>query len=251
MDVRGSLAGAWLALCALAGCTGQAGIEASPEEPPPREAPLAIQVDTLEVVHGALRVEATMVDGAADVAVTLGGRCEHREVGGGVSTPSLMIWSLGDGDVGEAIRCGLTVRARARDALGAVTKVADLGVDVSMQAEGDNADDAPQLQAVTMADDGIAVDFSAVTPAARLTTGDSILAAAAGDAGGGETPADGSSARFVVPRLDFARSVLRGRALSIDGAAFATSLSVGGMGVETEPVEVEEATEDESEEVVE
>jgi hypothetical protein len=214
--------------------------------------PLAIQVDTLEVVHGALRVEATMVDGAADVAVTLGGTCEHREVGGGVSTPSLMIWSLGDGDVGEAIHCGLTVRARARDALGAVTKVADLGVDVSMQAEGDNADDAPQLQAVTMADEGIAVDFSAVTPAARLTTGDSILAAAADEDGGGEATADGSG-RFVVPRLDFARSVLRGRALSIEGAAFATSLSIGGTSVETETetVQVEEETEDESEEVVE
>jgi hypothetical protein len=231
MEVRSSLARAMLLIAgALGGCaaaTGEDGVsddEAIPEEP------LEISVDALDVVHGTLRVSATMVDGAADVSIRLGGDCEHREIGGGLSTPTTLIWSFRDGDVADAIGCGLTVRTRVRERGHAVDKVAELavGVDVSA-AEAANPDDGPQAQSVAVLPSGVSVGFGQVRPGTPLRTGESILDADRG-ADDDAAPNDGT-AEFVVPRLDFARSFLEDRELRIDGASFITSLSIGGTSI--------------------
>ena len=106
-------------------------------------------VDSLDVIHGALRIVATMADGSADVSVVLGGTCEHREVGGGVSTATTLVWALEERDVAEAIDCSLTVHARAREGGQPVDKVADLAVAVELTSpEPDAAGDAPPTPAL-------------------------------------------------------------------------------------------------------
>jgi hypothetical protein len=239
MGVRGSLATAWVIVGAVGGCAAYPPQEGSSEEAPAKDQPLDITVDSLDIVHGALRISATMVDGAADVSVRLGGDCEPREVGGGLSTLSTLVWALGDGEIAEAIGCGLVVRARVRDGSSAryVNRVASLGVAVEIAPqESDSAGDSPRLQTVSASNLGVSVVFAPVDPGARLRTGDSILEAAAPESE--EDPAGGDdTGRFTVPRIDFARCVLRGRALYLDGAFFAASLSVGGASVQAEPPE--------------
>jgi hypothetical protein len=245
MNVRGALATLSL-IAGAAGCAAPAGDD-PPEEAPAADQPLDLTIDSLDVVHGALRVSATMVDGAADVSVRLGGECEHREVGGGLSTLSTLVWSLGDSEVAEATSCGLVVRARVREGTRYVNKVADLEVTVDMGAQAQNPDDGPQLQAVAPSELGVSAVFSPVTRGARLTTGDSVLEAALPGAGDGD-PAPGDVAgRFTIPRIDFARSVLRGRPLSLEGSLFATSLSVGGTSLQTEAPPSDEPEEEQEE----
>jgi hypothetical protein len=235
MNVRGSLATISLVLCAIGGCAAPAGGDPSGETPAEDE-PLDLAVDSLDIVHGALRLTATMMDGSADVSVRLGSDCDHREVGGGVSTRSTLVWSLGDDDVADAIGCGLVVRARVRDGTRHVNKVAELGVTVDMAAvEVASAEDGPQLQSVATSELGIGVVFASVTGSARLTTGDSILQAAPPDSEDEDPAAGDNTGRFTVPRIDFARSVLRGWLLHLDGSSFVTSLSVGGTSLPSEP----------------
>jgi hypothetical protein len=244
MNVLGALAAVLLTVSAMGGCAaGTAETEAADEAPP--DEPLGITVDAVDVAHGALRFAATMVDGAADVSVRLGGDCEHREVGGGLSTLSTLVWSLGDRDVAAAIGCGLVVRARVRDGSARiVNKVAEVDVAVDVSAEeGLNADDAPQLQSTGSSTEGVSVTFSSVARSARLTTGDSILERAAHDLDAGEASTDDTSGEFTIPRLDFARSVLRELPLHVDGAAFVTTLSVGGVALQREPSEPDEPEE--------
>src|SRR5580704_14695470 len=131
MGVRGSFA----ALCLVlgAGCAGQLGLDDAPGEAPAPDEPLDMTVDALDVVHGALRIRATMLDGSADVSVRLAGACEHREVGGGTSTRSTFVWALGEKDVADAITCGLLVCARVQDGEHHVNKLAELGVEVGLE----------------------------------------------------------------------------------------------------------------------
>ena len=166
----------------------------------------------------------------------LGGDCEHREVGGGLSTPSTLVWSLGDDDVADAIGCGLVVRARVRDGARHVNKVVELGVTVDMAArEADNAEDGPQLQSVAPSELGIAVVFASVTGSARLTTGDSILQAVPPESEGEEFRSRRRHGSVHGSAIDFARSVLRGWLLHLNGSSFATSLSVNGTSLQSEP----------------
>jgi hypothetical protein len=234
MDVRRSLATVSLVVGALAGCAARPEVLDPSEETPAEDQPLDIAIDALDIVHGALRLSATMVDGAADLSVRLGGDCEHREVGGGLSTRSTLVWSLSDHDVAEAIACGLVVRARVRDPTRYVNKVAELEVAVDMAADADNAEDGPQLQGLTMSESGIGVAFAPVTRSARLITGDSILQAVQPESEDDELAAS-DARQFIVPRIDFARSVLRRRPLNLDGSSFVPSLSVGGTSIESEP----------------
>jgi hypothetical protein len=243
MDVRRSLATVSLIVGALGGCATRPGEPDLSEEPPAEDQPLDIAVDSLDIVHGALRLSATMVDGAADLSVRLGGTCEHREVGGGLSTRSTLVWSLSDHDVAEAIGCGLLVRTHVRDPTRYVNKVAELEVTVEMAADVDNAEDGPQLQSLMTSEPGISVMFAPVTRGARLVTGDSILQAAQPESE--EAPAaSGDTRQFLVPRIDFARSVLRKRPLHLDGSSFVTSLSVGGTSLENEPSAAAPSTQD-------
>jgi hypothetical protein len=242
MNVRDSLATVSLIVCALGGCADATDEGDPAEETFAADEPLDITVDTLDIVHGALRVRATMVDGAADVSVRLGGDCAHREVGGGLSTQSTLVWSFGDNDVADAIGCGLLVRARVRDGTGYVNRVGELGVAVDVAVQGvDGARDGPGVQALAASETGVYVIFAPVTRGSRLTTGDSILAAELLDPAGDELPADDETGRFTVPRIDFARSVLSGRPLYLDGSSFATSLSVGGTSLQSEAQGADEA----------
>jgi hypothetical protein len=199
---------------------------------PEVEEPLDLTVGTLDIVHGSLRVIATMTDGAADVSVRLGGDCEAREVGGGISTPSTLVWAFGENDLADALSCGLVVRARAREGNGFVSKVATLDVAAAATAAGETAgetadESAPALQAVTTAEEGIHLVFAPLARSARLTTGDSVLEADRSDPSDPDSAEDGAG-DFTVPRIDFARSVLRSRPFYVDGTPFATSLSMGG-----------------------
>lgn len=236
MAVRGSLAAA-MCCAALTGCGDPGDLGTPGDDPPELDEPLDLSVDSLDIAHGALRLAATMVDGAADVSVRLGGDCDPREVGGGVSTLSAFVWSFGDADVADAIACGLRVRARAHEGPRRVNKLADLAVAIDVQqAESDGAETAPQLQSAGPSDTGIAVVFASVPAGAHLDTGESLLEAAPQESTDDDAAADDGAATFVVSRLDFARSVLRGRALRLHGASFATSLSVGGATLEATPV---------------
>jgi hypothetical protein len=145
MGVRGSFAALCLALGA--GCAGQTGIDDAPGEAPALDETLDMTVDALDVVHGALRIRATMVDGAADVSVRLAGDCEHREVGGGTSTRSTFVWALDEKEVADAIACGLLVCAQGRDGAHQVHKLAQLGVEVGVEPLNDEpaADEDPSV----------------------------------------------------------------------------------------------------------
>jgi hypothetical protein len=246
MGVRGSFAAASLIVAAMGGCAGEAGEtgeEGASEETLAPDGPLDITVDSLDIVHGALRISATMVDGSADVSVQLGGDCEHREVGGGFSTPSTLVWALGGKDVAGAIACGLTVRARVRDGERRVNKVGDLVVSVDIAAQGSEDDEAgPHLQSVTISDVGVSAVFAPVSRSARLTAGDSIVEAEPPESREDPAP-DDDTGRFTVLPIDLARSVLRGRPLVLDGSSFAISLSVGGTSLEGEAQGPDEAQE--------
>ena len=171
-----------------------------------------------------------------------------------MSTLSTLVWALGDNDVAEALSCGLVVRARVRDGVLYVNKLAELAVTVDVAPQdSENADEGPRLQTVTMSEIGVNLVFAPVTRGARLRTGDSILEAAPPESEEKDPAAGDETGQFTVPRIDFARSVLRGRALSLDGSSFATSLSVGGAPVQGEPQEQtqeepQEQPEDEAEE---
>ncbi len=142
MDVRGSLA--ILAIAgAAAGCAAPAAGEDAPAEVPEREEPLSVAVDSLDVVHGAARIIATMEDGSADVEMQLGGACAHGEVGGGMSTPSRVVWALGEADLADAISCGLRLRARVREGGVPIAKVAELSVALNLEALQGSSDEDP------------------------------------------------------------------------------------------------------------
>lgn len=141
MGMREGIAAVCVVVWASSGCAAPTG----PEEPPPevvRQEPMDVGVDSLDVIHGALRIVATMADGSADLSVTLGGRCEHREVGGGVSTATTLVWAFEERDVADALACGLTVHARAREDGAEVDKVADLAVAVELSPSDPDAPDA-------------------------------------------------------------------------------------------------------------
>jgi hypothetical protein len=226
MDTRGLAAGvSLLLLAATAGCAAPPGAASEPEAPE-EEVPLDLAVDSVDIVHGALRLSATMVDGAADVSVSLGGDCEHREVGGGWSTVSTLVWTFGAADVADAIGCGLAVRARVRTGSQNVTKVAELALTVGL-VPCEEADDGPGVEEVAASSAGVTIRFARVAPRARLIAGDSSLEATPLDGEG----ADATQARFAVPRIDFARSLLLRWPLALDGASFDATVDIGGTAL--------------------
>jgi hypothetical protein len=232
MNVRGALAAISLLVGAL-GCTAPAGEDLPGEEPEP-EVPLDITVDAIAIVHGALRISATMVDGAADVSVRLAA-CDHREVGGGVSTASALVWSLGDSDLAASIGCNLLVRARVRESGRSVSKVAELDVGVGVAPQEGENPDGPQVQSIEVGESGVRIGFAATTPGARLTTGESILEASTPPSCEGDPESCASVPVFTIPRIDFARAFLRGRPLHLDGSSFMAGQSVGNAAIDSEP----------------
>jgi hypothetical protein len=240
MSARGSLATVAMIVGSMCGCAAQAGQDDPSEEAAAEDQPLDLTVDSLDVVHGALRISATMVDGAADVSVRLGGDCEPREVGGGLSTLSTLVWALADTDVADSIGCGLAVRARVREGPRMVNKVAELAVAVSAGApESQNPDDGPQLQSVRTAAAGIGLVLSPVTRGARLTTGDSLLEGARPPSDDEAPEAPEGASLFTVPFIDLARSILQRRPLVLEGSSFVISLTVQGMPLQDDPPSAE------------
>jgi hypothetical protein len=241
MDTRGSLAASLFA-CVMVGCAASGPDEAAGGEAPIPEQVLDISVDTVDIVHGALRIIATMVDGSAEVSLRLGGECDHRDVGGGLSTPSTLVWSLGEADVADAIACGLVVRARGRDGAQLVDKVADLTVATDIagtaSAEGAGASgsdiEGPQPQSITASMSGVTLVFTSVSASGRLSTVDGFLDRVQPE---DDTTTDDDSVEFEVARIGFARSILRRQPLLLDGMAFSTTLSVGGTPLAEEPQE--------------
>jgi hypothetical protein len=235
MKPRCSLATMALAVAAMSGCAQQGDAGDGPQEPPAEDQPLDLTVDSLDVVHGALRLSATMVDGAADVSVRLGGACDAREVGGGISTRSALVWSFGERDLAEALACGLVVRARVREEAHLVNKTAALSLkpDVAPDGDGDGDSQAPGLMAIDNSAEGVGAVFQPITPGARLATGDSFLEARALE--GENEPVIDDVGRFMIPLADFARSVLRERLLHLEGASFVPSLSVDLVPLASEP----------------
>jgi hypothetical protein len=137
---RGTAAGLFALLAATTNCAGQAvGDEelVSPEV----EEPLDLSVDRVDVVHGALRVAATMAEGSAELSIWLGEGCDPREVGRGMATPSKFVWMFGARELAASLRCGLVVLARATTVTGRVRKVAP--VPVVSGLEPLDSDEAP------------------------------------------------------------------------------------------------------------
>ena len=134
MSVRGAFAAVCLVVGAAAGCADPGDLEDAPEEPPPDE-PLDVTLDAVEVVHGALRVRATMANGSDDVSVRLGGDCDHVEVGGGLSTLSTLDWSFGEQEVADGIDCGFMLSARVWDSSRFLHRVASWPVTVEMRID--------------------------------------------------------------------------------------------------------------------
>jgi hypothetical protein len=238
---RASLAAASLVVGGLmVGCAAPQDGEDPPESEPEEEVPLDISVDSLDIVHGALRISATMVDGAADVSVRLGADCEHTEVGGGISTPSTLVWTLGEKDLADALGCGLIVRARVRDGTHHVTKVAEISATVDVESAFAYAEGMPSPQGIGQSPDGITVGFTSVSRSAHLTAGDSILyaetpeAAADDDDGGDDDATPDDTAQFVVSRADFARAVLRRRPFVLEGLTFRPGVTLGSLALRDE-----------------
>jgi hypothetical protein len=240
MDARGLAAAALVLLVATANCATPTGEDKAAGSE--QEFPLDLAIDHVDISHGALRLRATMVGGAADVAVTLGDACERREVGGGISTPSTLVWALRQNDLADALGCGLVVRAYVRTQTGYATKTASLSVAPDVVAsssqgseDGESAEqsqegsqEGPRLQEFSSASTGVSILFASVSPRAHLLAGDSLIGPTLSDE---EDPGD-DTRRFDVPHDDFARSVIMRRPLVLDGASFETSLSVGGTVLE-------------------
>ncbi len=96
--------------------------------------PLEITVERVEVVHGALRVRGEMADGSADVWWSLGDACDGREVGRGFATRASFTWMLDEGELADALACGLVVRARTRSGARRRIETAVLPVAASLSA---------------------------------------------------------------------------------------------------------------------
>jgi hypothetical protein len=222
-----------LSTAVLFGCVNPVPEDREPTVEP--EVPLDLSVDRVDVVHGALRLHATMIDGAADVWTTLGGDCEPRETGGGVSTLSTLVWTLGENELADVLACGLVVHARVIVGPRRVIKAAALTVTPDVvDSRGQGADEGPALQETTSSPAGVTLAFAAASTGGRLLAGGSSIERAEPEIEEGEAPVESDPpARFLVPFDDFARALLLRRALVLDGAAFDPSVSVGGTTLDS------------------
>ncbi|CAN5874545.1 hypothetical protein BH11MYX4_BH11MYX4_39130 [soil metagenome] len=221
-----------LALClATSAC---AAPEPDDDPAPEFELDLALTVDNLDVRHGSLRIEATMLDGSADVSMWLGPACEAQEVGRGIATRAGFSWSLSVDDLGRAIRCGLVVRAHGMTDEGSrVVKTASLDVSVSLVADGA---EAARLHTQETTGEETTLAFATPGRATRLHVGGSVIGAEPEEE---ETmTAEGLFvSTFAVSNADLARSVLHRRHVSVLGEHFLATVAVGPLTLDVaEPV---------------
>lgn len=225
--------GAALAIClATASCAAPTthAMMLEAEAPPPEiEEALSLSIDTLDVRHGSLRIEASMADGSADVSMWLGTKCETREVGRGFATRSGFAWSLTRDEVARAIECNLVVRVRASSGDGQrVRKIAQLPVSVGLEA--DDADSVRLVRQRAVAA-STRLSFLARARARRLHVAGTVIGAEAD-----EEPVSGGAfvSSFVVGNDDLARSIVGRRRMTVLGEHFLATISVGSMRLEVE-----------------
>ena len=251
--------GAALAIClAAAGCAAPSNDEnaAGLVAPPPEvEEDLTLTVDALDVRHGSLRIEASMVEGSPDVSMWLGPTCETREVGRGFATRSGFAWSLSREDIARAIECSLVVRVHTIDDDGRrVRKTATLPVTVSLVPDG--ADDVRVLRQES-AGSSTKIVFAAPSRAKRVHIAGSIIGAEAEDdeaeaeaevpkgAKNEKTERDAKSLKgmyvsaFVVGNDDLALSTVGRKHLTLLGDQFLATISVGSMTLDVSEPEPE------------
>jgi hypothetical protein len=235
--------GAALAIClATAACTAPTNHGMTAPPPPPEvEEALALTVDALDVRHGGLRIEASMVDGSADVAMWLGPSCEAREVGRGIATRTGFAWSLSSDEMARAIECSLTVRVRTIDEAGArVRKVATLAVSVQLVPD---AVESARLAHQEARGASTRLQFLTRSRARRLHVGNTLIGAEAEETTE-PTKRGFYASAFVVGNDDLARSMLGRRRLSILGEHFLAAITVGDMTLDvSEPEESETSNE--------
>ncbi|CAN5924405.1 hypothetical protein BH11MYX4_BH11MYX4_19900 [soil metagenome] len=233
--------GAALAFClATSACAIPSSDHAAGPTPlvtPEIEEPLALNVDDLDVRHGSLRIEASMLDGSADVSMWLGPSCAEREVGRGIATRAGFAWSLSGDDVARAIQCNLVVKAHGVDEDGnRVLKVASLDVSVSLVPDG--ADLVRLLRQQTEGPDTKRT-FAMPIRARRLHIGGSVIGAEPEDEIG---PRGLFISSFAVGNDDLARSMLHRRHVSVQGEHFLATVSVGPLTLDVSEPVVEEPT---------
>jgi hypothetical protein len=229
--------GAAVAIClAIAGCAAPTNHEmaAMPAPPIEIEESLSLSVDALDVRHGSLRIEASMLDGGADVSMWLGETCETREVGRGIATRSGFAWSLTRDEIARAIECSLIVRVRAIDDEGQhVRRTAVLPVSVTLAA--DSTEDVRLLRQEANGA-STKMTFAAPAKARRLHVAGTVI--------GVETEEDralrgGFASSFMVGNDDLARSMVNRRRISLLGEHFLATISIGSMTLDVAEPEPE------------
>ncbi len=197
MLCRRTAAQAFVLLAATLSCQAGAGDSSEGELPTEQEEPLDFSVVRVEVAHGALRLSATMREGSADVSIWLGAECERRVVGGGMATPSSLVWTLGADDLARALGCDLLVVARATTPTGHVLKVASVPVMADLAPSV--SEDAPSLRSMSRSTSDMQLFFESSSARERLSVGDDLIESSS-------VSSDSQPAtRFTFPHREFAR----------------------------------------------
>jgi hypothetical protein len=230
--------GAALAFClAIASCAAPTNHEmmlASLAPPPEIEAPLSLSVDALDLRHGSLRIEASMVDGSADVSMWPGAACEAREIGHGFATRAGFAWSLSRDEVARAIECNLVVRVRAVDDEGnRLRRTAELPVSVALESD---TTDYVRLFRQEARGPSTRLTFLAPSRAPRIHVAGSVIGA---EPEGEESPNRAFVSSFVVGNDDLARAMFARRRISLVGEHFLATISVGSMTLDVSEPEPE------------
>jgi hypothetical protein len=195
------------------------------------EEPLVLTVDAVELQHGTLRIDASMEDGSPDVTVSLGPGCDGREVGGGFAGRDAFVWHLSSDEIADAVSCDLVVRVHARGDDGRpVCKVATLPVALAVLAAEEDA----AVRLVTSEASGATtkLTFRSRVAASRLHVGNVLLGAEDDD----EPDVDeGRTSSFLVANDDLARAMIVGRPLTLLGASFQATVSVGNVTLDASP----------------
>ncbi len=219
--------GALAAICfASAACAAPTndGMSGAPPPPPEIEEALSMSVEAIDVRHGSLRIEASMLDGAADVSMWLGSTCEQREVGRGIATRSSFAWSLSRDEIARVIECSLVVRVHAVDDEGRrVLRTAELPVGVVLQSDGAEESRIAEQEALGSS---TRLVFHSRKRAPRLHVAGSVIGAEDGEP---STRGIYKSA-FIVGNDDLARSMVGRRRLTIlGGEHYLATITVGNM----------------------
>lgn len=209
-----------------------------PAPPPEIEEALKLSVDALDVRHGSLRIEGSMLDGdgSADVSMWLGESCEQHEVGRGIATRAGFAWSLSREEVARAIECSLVVKVRAVDEEGnRVRRVATLPVSVQLEPDG-----AESVRLLRQASTGATTTMTFLGPAkaSRLHVAGTIIGVETEEEHFGKLPRGAFVSSFVVGNDDLAGSMLARRRLSVLGEDFLATITIGSMTLDvSEPAD--------------